>query len=206
MWRTQVWVGRCFGGTYCLHLQGGRYVKQAELSALLAHILNHEHGDVTKRRKTYTKRTYVTSIYIITGVRTSKPIYTRCRKSNGGVSVGSASKHTTGQHTECCTSTFIHSNSFTSGHPQDGEPPHFARLVVEVRRSRWPHSRRLNCLHPLECWGRGFQFQSRHECWCAFILCVGSGLATGWSPSKESYRLCTGLRNHKNRPGPNKGL
>jgi hypothetical protein len=22
------------------------------------------------------------------------------------------------------------------------------------------------------------------------ILCVGSGLATGWSPSKESYRLC----------------
>jgi hypothetical protein len=22
------------------------------------------------------------------------------------------------------------------------------------------------------------------------VLCVGSGLATGWSPSKESYRLC----------------
>jgi hypothetical protein len=28
-------------------------------------------------------------------------------------------------------------------------------------------------------------------------LCVGSGLATGWSPSKESYRLCKRLRTEK---------
>jgi hypothetical protein len=33
-------------------------------------------------------------------------------------------------------------------------------------------------------------------CVCV-VLCVGSGLATGWSPSKESYRLCIGLRNWK---------
>jgi hypothetical protein len=29
---------------------------------------------------------------------------------------------------------------------------------------------------------------------CVCVLCVGSGLAAGWSPSKESYRLCIGLR------------
>jgi hypothetical protein len=29
------------------------------------------------------------------------------------------------------------------------------------------------------------------------VLCVGSGLATGWSPSEESYRLCIGLRTEK---------
>jgi hypothetical protein len=47
-----------------------------------------------------------------------------------------------------------------------------------------------------------FQSHSRHECLCAFmlccvVLCVGSGLATGWSPSKESYCLCIRLRNWK---------
>jgi hypothetical protein len=34
------------------------------------------------------------------------------------------------------------------------------------------------------------------------VLCVGSGLATDWSLSKESYRLCIGLRNWKSRQGP----
>jgi hypothetical protein len=33
-------------------------------------------------------------------------------------------------------------------------------------------------------------------------LCVGSGLAMGLSPIKESYRLCRGLRNWKNGQGP----
>jgi hypothetical protein len=29
------------------------------------------------------------------------------------------------------------------------------------------------------------------------VYSVGSGLATGWSPSTESYQLCIGLRNRK---------
>jgi hypothetical protein len=33
-------------------------------------------------------------------------------------------------------------------------------------------------------------------CICV-VLCVGSGLATAWSPSKKSYRLCIRLRNWK---------
>jgi hypothetical protein len=43
--------------------------------------------------------------------------------------------------------------------------------------------------------------QGRDVCvrlFCVYVvLCVGSGLATGWSPSNESYRLCIGLRNWK---------
>jgi hypothetical protein len=37
------------------------------------------------------------------------------------------------------------------------------------------------------------------------VLCVGSGLAMGWSPSKEYYRLCTRSRNWKSGQGPTKG-
>jgi hypothetical protein len=40
----------------------------------------------------------------------------------------------------------------------------------------------VNCLRSLERWDRGFQSHSRNGCLCAFVLCVGSGLATGWSP------------------------
>jgi hypothetical protein len=54
----------------------------------------------------------------------------------------------------------------------------------------------MNCLRSLEHWDRGFESHSRHGCLCVrlfcvcVVLCVGSGLATGWSPSKESFRLC----------------
>jgi hypothetical protein len=37
-------------------------------------------------------------------------------------------------------------------------------------------------------------------CVCV-VLCVGSGLATGWSPSKEFSRLSIGLRNWKSGQG-----
>jgi hypothetical protein len=44
----------------------------------------------------------------------------------------------------------------------------------------------MNRLRPLEHWDRGFEPHSRHGCLCLFcfcgVLCVGSGLATGWSP------------------------
>jgi hypothetical protein len=42
-------------------------------------------------------------------------------------------------------------------------------------------------------------------CVCV-ILCIVNGFATGWSPSKESYQLCIGLRNWKKRLMSNKGL
>jgi hypothetical protein len=41
-------------------------------------------------------------------------------------------------------------------------------------------------------------------CVC-IVLCVDMGLATGWSPSKESYCLCKKITKLKKRPGPNKG-
>jgi hypothetical protein len=41
---------------------------------------------------------------------------------------------------------------------------------------------------------------------CVYVvLCVGSGLMKGSSPSKESYRLCIGLRNWKSDQDPIKG-
>jgi hypothetical protein len=45
----------------------------------------------------------------------------------------------------------------------------------------------MNIPRSLEHWDRGFESHSRHDCLCAFILfcvvlCVRSGLATGWSP------------------------
>jgi hypothetical protein len=46
----------------------------------------------------------------------------------------------------------------------------------------------MNCLRPLEHWDRGFESYSRHGylCVCLFcvcaVLCLGRGLATGWSP------------------------
>jgi hypothetical protein len=56
-------------------------------------------------------------------------------------------------------------------------------------------------------WPRGprHEASSRHGCLRALILCTGSGLVTGWSPSTESYRLCTRLRNWKTGQGPTKG-
>jgi hypothetical protein len=42
-------------------------------------------------------------------------------------------------------------------------------------------------------------------CVCV-VPCVGSGLATGWSPSKGSYRLCVGLGSWKRSQGPAEGL
>jgi hypothetical protein len=41
---------------------------------------------------------------------------------------------------------------------------------------------------------------------CVYVVLCGSrGLATGWSPAKESYRLCIALRKCKSGQGPTKG-
>jgi hypothetical protein len=60
----------------------------------------------------------------------------------------------------------------------------------------------MNCLRPIEHCGHDFESHSKHERLCTLFCvcaapCVGRGLGTGWSPSKESYRLCIGLRNKK---------
>jgi hypothetical protein len=44
----------------------------------------------------------------------------------------------------------------------------------------------MNCLLSLELWDRGFESLSKHGClcvlfFCVYVLCVGSGFATGWS-------------------------
>jgi hypothetical protein len=45
---------------------------------------------------------------------------------------------------------------------------------------------------PLKHWDLGFKSHSWHGCMPEFVLsCAGSGHASGWSPSKESYRLST---------------
>jgi hypothetical protein len=41
-------------------------------------------------------------------------------------------------HTECSTFTFLHSNSFTRAHQQDGDQPHFSRHFTEVLSATFP--------------------------------------------------------------------
>jgi TorA maturation chaperone TorD len=53
----------------------------------------------------------------------------------------------------------------------------------------------MNVLRPLEHWDRGFESISRHECLCLFCVCIGSGLATGWSPIQGVLPTVLGLRN-----------
>jgi hypothetical protein len=58
----------------------------------------------------------------------------------------------------------------------------------------------MNSLRSLEHWDRGFESYSRHGCVFAFIVllcssCVGSGLATGWSPVQGILPTVLGLRN-----------
>jgi hypothetical protein len=67
----------------------------------------------------------------------------------------------------------------------------------------------MNCLRLLGSWDRGFEFQSRHGCLCVRLfcvcvaLCVGSGLATDWSPVPQTvYRI----KKLQKRPRPNKRL
>jgi hypothetical protein len=55
----------------------------------------------------------------------------------------------------------------------------------------------MNRFRPLEHWDCGFKSHSRHGCLLAFILCVGSGLATGWFPVQGVLLTVYGLRNWK---------
>jgi hypothetical protein len=61
------------------------------------------------------------------------------------------------------------------------------------------HSGRMNCLRSLDRWDRGFESHSwMSVCvYSVFVLsCVQvAALRRADPPSKESYRLCIGLRN-----------
>jgi hypothetical protein len=64
----------------------------------------------------------------------------------------------------------------------------------------------MNCLRSLESWNRGFNSTESMHVWVGLfcvcvVLCVGSGLATGWSSPKGFYRLFIGFRNWKNCQG-----
>jgi hypothetical protein len=134
-------------------------------------MLNHEHGGVTKHRKLIPNDTTLRSIYIVTGVRTSKPIYTGCRKNNGGVSGGSGSRQpsSTLNVAPFRLSTQAVSRAATSkmAHP---------RILQDLLWKSADHGGRtvegVNCVRPLERWDREFQSHSRHGCLCAFILCL----------------------------------
>jgi hypothetical protein len=70
----------------------------------------------------------------------------------------------------------------------------------------------MSCLSSLGRWDRGIESQSRHGCLCVRLfcvcvaLCLGRGLATGWSlvqgvpPSVKQW-----LRNWRRGQGPTKG-
>jgi hypothetical protein len=68
----------------------------------------------------------------------------------------------------------------------------------------------INCLRPLEHWDRGFESHWRYGCMCAFcgcvVLCVGSGLATGWSPVQGFIPTAYRINKLKKPPRFNRGL
>jgi hypothetical protein len=66
-------------------------------------------------------------------------------------------------------------------------------------RPQWPHGIRHEPSSPARTLGSWVRV--RLFCVCV-VLCVGCRLATGWSPYKESYRLCVRLRNWKYGQGP----
>jgi hypothetical protein len=64
----------------------------------------------------------------------------------------------------------------------------FLPFIVQTPWNTDPFLQCVICLRSLEHWDRGFEFHSRHEClYCVnlfcvcVVLCVGNGLATGWS-------------------------
>jgi hypothetical protein len=70
----------------------------------------------------------------------------------------------------------------------------------------------MNCLRSLERWDHGFESHSKH--WCLYcvhffcvcvVLCVGSGLATGWSPVQVVRLTVYRIKKLKKRRGVQTG-
>jgi hypothetical protein len=73
--------------------------------------------------------------------------------------------------------------------------------LENVKEKHADHSGRAATVGSNPCWG--IAVSVRLFCVCA-VLCAGSGLATGWSPVQESYRLCKKSRNWNSGQGPTK--
>jgi hypothetical protein len=67
----------------------------------------------------------------------------------------------------------------------------------------------INCLRPLQRWDRGFESHFSYGCLCVRLfcvyvfLCVGSGLATVWSPVQEVLPTVYRIKKLKKRRKPN---
>jgi hypothetical protein len=82
--------------------------------------------------------------------------------------------------------------------------------MTRPRPPRWSRGIRLSSLaRALGCWIRILLKAWMSVCVPLFCVCVvlyvGRGLATGWSPSMDTYRLCVGSRNRNSSQGPAKG-
>jgi hypothetical protein len=84
-----------------------------------------------------------------------------------------------------------------STHPSCAKAKNTLNYIIIPLSSSADH--RGRALRSLEHWDRGFESHSRHGCLCAFILfvlsCIGSGLATGWSPVQGVLLTVLKLRN-----------
>jgi hypothetical protein len=79
---------------------------------------------------------------------------------------------------------------------------------VFKRRSEWPGGLRHELSSPARTLRSWVQIPLKE--WmavlCAFILCIGRGLATGWSPVQGVLPTVYRITKVKKRPRPNKGL
>jgi hypothetical protein len=73
-------------------------------------------------------------------------------------------------------------------------------------RSQWPSCLRHELSSLAQTLGRGFECHSKHGCLCALILCVGRGLATGWSLVQVVLPTVYKIKKLKKRRRPIKGL
>jgi hypothetical protein len=78
-------------------------------------------------------------------------------------------------------------------------------ITVAERSEAWTVFARSNTAILSSNPTRGMDVFGRLFC-IYVVLCADSGLATGWSPSKESYRLCKKIKELEKLLRPNKGL
>jgi hypothetical protein len=77
----------------------------------------------------------------------------------------------------------------------------FQYTITCTRRTQWPRGLKHEPSSP--AWTLGSWVGIPLEaCLCAFILCVGRGLATGWSPVQGVLPTVYRLRNWKRGQGP----
>jgi hypothetical protein len=81
-------------------------------------------------------------------------------------------------------------------------------VILDTAYHGWPRGLRLelsSLARTLGLW-IPIQIKGRMSVLCAVILCVGRGLATGWSPVKGVPTTVYRNKKMKKRPRPNEGL